>query len=287
MRRPPRTTPLLLTLALGLGVWSVALNYTPVTNFVDGNILTAAQLNAEFAAIQTAIGSKLSLTGGTLSGRLNVGADASTTGSGDVTTVLDVRNTATTGHAAVFRAQAGSTNPEPVVAIKGNGVGPALSVKNANAGGTLIAGTNASEVRFVVEHNGSIRVGALGSDGTDAPNLRIDAATGTIRNAVGSGLPVVYGSVTSTGVRINNSSTSNFTSLRTGTGVYQITVTGFSFDSANATTIVTARSDASLRSATAFSRSVGGQTVLEVRTYNQAGTLVDAPFGFVTFKPGS
>jgi len=287
MRRPSRTLTLVLSLALGLGIWAAALNYTPITNFTDGNILTAAQLNGEFAAIQTAISGKLDLTGGNLSGRLNVGADAISSGSGDLSTVLDVRNTATTGHAAVFRAQAGSTNPDPVVAIKGNGLGPALSVKNANSGGTLIAGTNASEVRFVVEHNGSIRVGALGADGTDTPNLRIDAATGTIRNAVGSGLPVVYGSVLSTGIRLSGSSTTNFTVTRTATGIYQITLLGFSFDNTNATTIVTPRSDAALRSATVFSRSVGGQTVLEIRTYNQAGTLVNTPFGFVTFKPGS
>ena len=111
MRLPTRPLAIALTLALGLGVWSVALNYTPITNFADGNILTAAQLNGEFTAIQNAVASKVNLTGGNLTGRVNIDADAISAGSGDPLTVMQVRNTAETGYAAVFRSQAGNTNP--------------------------------------------------------------------------------------------------------------------------------------------------------------------------------
>jgi hypothetical protein len=287
MRLPTRPLAIALTIALGLGVWSVAVNYTPATTFADGNILTAAQLNGEFTAIQTAVASKVDLTGGNLTGRVNIDAAASSAGSGDPFAVLQVRNTADTGHAAVFRSQSGNTNEDPVVAIKGNGVGPALSVKNANSGGTLIAGSNTNEVRFVVEYDGSIRVGALGSDGNDTPSLRIDSATGTIRNAVGSGLPVAYGSISGAGAKQNAASTNNFTVDKTATGTYQITLPGFNFNQNSATTVVSPRSATAAYFATASSRLVGSETVLEVRTYNASGTLADVGFAFITFKPGS
>lgn len=286
VKLPHRTLALTLTIALALGLWGVALNYTPATAFSDGSILTAAQLNAEFNAIQGAVNSKLDLIGGNLSGRLNIAANALSQGSGDPSTVLDVRNSASTGHAAVFRAQTGSANPDPVVAIKGNGTGPALSVKNANSAGSLIVASNVSEIRFVVEYDGSIRVGPLGADGTGTPSLRINAATGTIANAVGSGIPVVYGTVSANGTRLAGSSTTNFTVAKSGTGTYRITVPGFDFSAASATTIATARHSNALRSTTVYSSFVSPETVLEVRTYNQAGTLVDNVFSFITYTPG-
>jgi len=287
MRLPTRPLAIAFTLALGVGVWSVALNYTPATTFTDGNILTAAQLNGEFTAIQTAVASKVNLTGGNLTGRVNIDADATSAGGGDPFSVLQVRNTASSGHAAVFRSQTGDTNEDPVVAIKGTGVGPALSVKNANSAGTLIAGANITEIRFVVENDGSIRVGALGGDGNSPPNLRIDATAGTIRNSAGSGIPVAYGNLSANAVIYANASTTNFTAVKEGTGHYRITITGFSFADTSATTLLTPRHSTAVRIATAYSASVGGNTVLEVRIYNDAGVLVDTPFGFVTFKPGS
>jgi hypothetical protein len=284
-----RTIATTLTLALGLGVWGVAVNYTPATLFVDGNTLTAAQLNAEFAAIQTAVASKLDLSGGTVTGRLNAEGAAALTGGGigDFSTVLNVRNTGSSGSAAVFRSQANAANTSPVVSIKGNVAGPALSVKNSNTSGALIAASNVSEARFVVEYDGSIRVGPLGAAGSATPTLRIDAANGTIRNNVGSGIPVAYGSVTSGGARLANSSTSNFQSDRIGAGHYRITIAGFSLSDENATTVVTPRFDIGPRIATVAHSTTGGNTVLNVRIFSLAGALVDTPFGFIIFKPGS
>jgi hypothetical protein len=288
MKIPHRNAVTAFALALGLGVWGVAVNYTPVNSFADGTILTAAQLNAEFAAIQTAVASKLDRSGGTLSGRVDVIGSALNTGvGGDLSTVLNVRNQGTSGSAAVFRAQDGAASNDPVVAIKGNGAGPALSVKNANNDGSLIAASNATGARFVVESDGSIRVGALGAAGAGTPSLRIDAERGTIINSVGSGLPLAYGNVTAAGLRdaFASGRTSNWTVTRTALGSYRIVLTGVT--TVGEATVVTPRITGAARFATAFSSLDGGELILDIRTYNQAGTLIDTPFSFVTFKSGS
>jgi hypothetical protein len=287
MKTSHRSLMIALTLALGLGVWGVAVNYTPATTFSDGNILTAAQLNAEFAAIQTAVASKLDLSGGTLTGRTDVLGTALNTGvEGDLSTVLNVRNLGNTGSAAVFRAQASTTNGDPVVSIKGSGTGPALSVKNANANGSLIAASNNTGVRFAVESDGSIRVGNLGADGTGAPTLRINAANGTIQNNVGSGLPLAYGTVGPMGdkVLLPGASTDNWDSGKTANGKYTITIDGTL--TVGSTTVVTPRVIGDARIAVVMSSVVDGQLTLQVETYNRAGTLVDTGFNFVTFKSG-
>ena len=91
-----------------------------------------------------------------------------------------------------------------------------LTLKGFGAG-DLIYGANADGLQFVVENDGSLRLGNQG-DPSDTPILRLDAVAGTVANASGSGLPVAFGIL---GVDCSislASSTSNFSSTRVVAG---------------------------------------------------------------------
>lgn len=259
--KPSRRVPaLVLTAALGLGVWGLAFTYTPAA-FSDGDVLSAAALNAllndNFQAASDAVAGKLNLTGGTLSGPLGISSTA-----GGAFSTFYAENTGNSGNAALFSSSA--ANPSPTVSIKNLGTGPALSVASAN-GGPLFEGR---------------------PELTDPVTITIKAA-GTIENSVGSGLPLAYGNVRADGFVQVNASTSNFTVTRIGTGTYHVLIPGVKLGSLDATSVVSVRSGTNPRFATLDSNVVGPDNVLIVRTFTAAGTPLDTAFGFVTFKPGS
>ncbi|MFA6923903.1 MAG: hypothetical protein WC223_06580 [Bacteroidales bacterium] len=94
---------------------------------------------------------------------------------------------------------------------------------------------------------------------------------------------VAYGNITSAGVKNADGSTNNFTVSKAGTGYYEITWTnGLITNYAKAAiSVTTTYGNARITSWT----SSGGGTVLIVKIYDAAGTLVDDAFSFIVFKP--
>lgn len=253
---PHRRVPaLVLTVALGLGIWAVAFTYTPAA-FSDGDVLSAAALNAllndNFQAASDAVAGRVDRTGDTMTGLLTITPTGTSAG-------LAVDASGSTGAAAVFNN--GATSTTATVGIKNLGTGPALWVYT-DQGGNLFEG-----------HASGL-----------SPAIVI-TANGTIENAVGSGLPIAYGRVTAAGARVENPSTSNWT-VTTDTDVtgtrYRITIDDVDFVSSNYT-VSLAASTSNPRIMT-FS-SVGGDLLVYV--HDAAGTRVsDTAFSFTVFRPG-
>lgn len=293
-----------LSAALGFGVWSLAVTFN-AASFSDGDVLSAADLNSllnnNFDAAETAINElesdvgtldatvsrlesmadalqndKLDTSGGTITGRTNVSGAAISTGSGDTETLLSVRNTGETGAAAAFYSSNDSN--AGAVTMKQAGTGPVLSLKAAG-GGPLISGVSQLAVTLVVDDTGTIRIGDMGSDGSENPTITLNAETGRITNNVGSGIPVAFGYVTIGGS--TSSTTSNMSATRTGTGVYDITLDGHNFSYAgyavNATPIRTNPTIATIDR---------DGNKLRVRFFDPSGSPVNSPFHVVVHKVG-
>jgi hypothetical protein len=263
------------------------------SSFVDGDVLTADDLNnllnTNFNAAETAINDledevagKLDRTGGSISGRTDVSATASSSGTGDVNTVFRASNSGTSGSAAVFQ----STNDDNVgaVSIKQQGAGPALSLKS-NGGGPLIAGASVLQVTFVVEDTGTIRLGNMGTSGANPPTLELNAETGTVTNNVGSGLPLAFGTVSAAGVKVHGTDNWTVTPAPGGT-TYWIKLDGVGYDYHDFVTIATPYGSNNARSITAGAVAVGpsGDSEIAITPRNASGTAVSDTFYFVVYQ---
>jgi len=93
-------------------------------------------------------------------------------------------------------------------------------------------------------------------------------------------VPIAYGNVSPGGVLYADASTDNISVLKTGTGVYEITITNETYGGFDFTTLT------SLNSSNTFgfisSGSSGGK--LRIFTANTTGSAVDYPFTFVVYK---
>lgn len=298
MKARKRLLTVALTAALGLGVWTLAISFT-TASFGDGDILSAAQLNdllndnfaavdTEFAAVNTVIADlgndKFNKAGGTITGRTDISAAASSSGSGDVSTVFRVNNSsATEGSAAVF--QSSNSSPNGAVSIKQQGAGPALTLKS-NGGGPLISGAGSLLVTFIVEDNGSIKIGDMGANGSGDPTLHLNAVDGTITNNVGSGLPLAFGSVDSDGNKLGG--TSNWVVSRHVSGTtYYIKLDGEGYNQDDYVAVATTRGSNNARSITSSMIGSGASGELALSPRNAAGERVSDGFFFVIYKPGS
>lgn len=247
--KPSRRVPaLVLTAALGLGIWGLAFTYTPAA-FSDGDVLSAAALNAllndNFQAASDAVTAKVDRDGDNMTGPLGISAATA----GGVST-FSVANTGDSGYAALFLNTAAHT--VPTVGIKNLGTGPSLYVLSDNGGA------------FFEGHTSSL-----------SPAISIKA-DGTIENAVGSGLPLAFGRVSSAGTKSHG--TSNWTVERVGL-IYEITITGVTFDSVNTHSVSVTVNGSFTRFATAGT--LGGK--MRVFIYDTNGTATEAPFSFVVY----
>lgn len=287
MKLPKRLLALSLTAALGLGVWSMAVTFTS-SSFTDGDILSADDLNTllntNFNAAETAINNlqdaKFNRTGGNISGRTDVSAEASSSGTGDVNTVFRVNNSRAAGSAAVFQ----SNNDDNVgaVSIKQQGAGPALTLKS-NGGGPLITGAGQLEVTFLVEDSGTVKLGNMGPVGTGDPTLELDAVAGTVTNSVGSGLPLAFGTVNAAGVKVHG--TNNWSvRLSTSGTTYYIKLDGVGYHHQQFVTIATPYGSNQARSITAGAIGTGPTGEIAISPRNEAGTPVADTFYFVVYE---
>jgi len=92
-------------------------------------------------------------------------------------------------------------------------------------------------------------------------------------------LPIAYGNVSSTG--FVNSGSGNITVNRVSTGIYEITITGESYQFQLYTATVTAIGS----SAPVITTTGSGAGKLQVYTYNITGASTDSNFHFVVYKP--
>ena len=252
--KPSRRVPtLVLTAALGLGIWGLAFTYTPAA-FSDGDVLSAAALNAllndNFQAASDAVIAKVDRDGDNMTGPLGITAATA----GGVSTFA-VDNTGDNGYAALF--QTAAANTAPTVGIKNLGTGPSLYVLSDNGGA------------FLEGHTGSL-----------SPAITIKA-DGTIENAVGSGLPLAYGMYSHTLGKQDDASTSNWTGIHEAAlNRYRISIEGTSYSFDDFATVVTPTG------ANRFARtgSVGGD--LLVFLYDSDGAPATGSFSFITFAPG-
>lgn len=252
--KPSRRLPaLVLTAALGLGIWGLAFTYTPAA-FSDGDILSAAALNAllndNFQAASDAVTAKVDRDGDNMTGPLGI-----STATAGATSTFSVQNTGDSGYAALFLNTAAHT--VPTVGIKNLGTGPGLYVLSENGGA------------FFEGHTGTL-----------SPAISIKA-DGTIENAVGSGLPLAYGMYRLVGGKQDEASTSNWTATyEAALTRYRISIDGADYRFDDFTTIVTPAGGAHF----ARTDSIGGD--LLVYLYDSSGTLATGGFSFVTFAPG-
>ncbi|MCU0389449.1 MAG: hypothetical protein MUE71_12660, partial [Chitinophagaceae bacterium] len=139
--------------------------------------------------------------------------------------------------------------------------------------------TGGNTNRMVIDNEGRVGIG------TNAPEQLLDVdgnikLNGEVYRGSGTAnlLPICYGSVATTGTI--SSGTGNFSVVKAGTGVYDITITGEPFSFNNYITSITPVST-SARSNTASSS--GG--ALRVRIFDATGAAIDTPFHFIVYKP--
>jgi hypothetical protein len=144
-------------------------------------------------------------------------------------------------------------------------------------GTQLVAGTT----KMFLNTNGNIGIGTV------SPSQKLDVAgnirsTGDIlRSQTGSSniVPICFGVVSSNGTI--DSGTGNFSVTHSsGTGIYTIGITGETYSFITYNTVVT---PVGLSAILSSSFSSSGNLV--IRLFNTNGTLVDADFSFVVFKP--
>ena len=92
-------------------------------------------------------------------------------------------------------------------------------------------------------------------------------------------LPLAYGSVTSGGAL--NANSTNVSINKTGTGTFEVTITGESYNNTGYVTMATLLGS----SGGGISVTAGGGGVLLVSTFNSSNVLTDRGFTFIVFKP--
>lgn len=292
MKRRRTLLTISMALALGLGVWTMAFTFQSAS-FVDGHVLEAADLNDllnnNFSNVADALDDvadalegKLDTSGGEITGRTDVsGAAFGEGGVSDPPTLFRVDNSSDTGSAAIFRNSSSSNESDNgVVSIKQTGTGPALSLKAAG-GGPLISGAGPGQLTFVVEADGSIKIGEGAA--SDKPKLHLDAQAGTVTNSVGSGLPVAFGSVGGAD-GTKRGGTSNWSVERVGEGAalqYVISIDDVSYSTADYVTVVTPNA------AGRFAISSYSGSDLAVRLTDDQGAPTSGSFHFVTYRAGN
>lgn len=152
---------------------------------------------------------------------------------------------------------------QPVLSVKQQGIGPVLQLSSASGGNLLVGKREGEATTFTL------------------------AADGTIRNAVGSGLPVAYGRVT-LGTRRADASTDNWT-LTTDTDtegdLYLIEVDGVALHTHGYTVVVTASSGVSHPRFATYR--IDGDGRLNVFLWDTGGNRISGNFSFIVFRPGS
>ncbi len=272
MNRSKRGMTVILTLALGLGVWAVSFTYQAAT-FADGDVLSAAALNALLNDnFEGVLANRVDIAGDSMTGPLHISGAATAPSDGAALSTLAAVNSGEAGSAAYFEVS-NAAGSQAAVSIANAGSGPAIAIKASGTGPIISAITSKGPV-FEVADTGSIKLGLKGGQ----PTLVLDAVAGTVTNAVGSGLPFGFGRVFESGAA--GSGTDNWSATwNAGSGRYEVTFTDTSYSVNNFVTMVTPITS-TVRSFNADSQS--GKLVVTLR--DAGGTAVQGQFAFTTFK---
>jgi hypothetical protein len=146
-----------------------------------------------------------------------------------------------------------------------NGVGTRMVIKNGT--GNIGIGTSTPGSKLDVE--GTVSIG-----GGNTSELNRDQTT--TANLV----PICYGCVSAAGTIHAAGSTTNFTIIKTGTGVYEINISGVVVDYYNFTVSATL-----IGPGPAFIVTGSANAHVTVNTYNTSGAATDRAFYFVVYKP--
>lgn len=171
--------------------------------------------------------------------------------------------------------------------VDGAGLGAGLFVNNSNATHTIKAINSGSSAAGYFQNNGAEYTLYAKNVGT-GPAAYFD---GTLQVAGGNAseinrsqtgnaniVPVCYGSVEANGTKNTGGSTSNFTVNKTGTGVYEITITDQTYTQATHCAIASLGDTGFINT-----NSVSGK--LMVYTFKTDGSKYDKEFSFVIYKP--
>jgi len=146
-----------------------------------------------------------------------------------------------------------------------NGVGTRMVIKNGT--GNIGIGTSTPGSKLDVE--GTVSIG-----GGNTSELNRDQTT--TANLV----PICYGCVSAAGTIHAAGSTTNFTIIKTGTGVYEINISGVVVDYYNFTVSATL-----IGPGPAFIVTGSANGHVTVNTFNTTGVATDRAFYFVVYKP--
>jgi hypothetical protein len=262
---------LVLTSALGLGVWTLAVTLNPIsTNFQAGDTLSSSTFNQLCSDINQNFtnlnNGKVETSGDDMDGRLEIEADTGTAQDPPVgdTAALFVNNTNADGVSAYVRGNS-STTP---LYVKNLGSGPLFTATNGTSG-------------LQVENDGSLNVG----DPND-PKITLDVASGdimldgTVRDSDGNDrLPVAYAFVDSNGNISANTSNVSSATYNTSAGQWEVTIDGEDYDFQEYVTVAASNADQVF----ATVGSVSGDLVVEL--FDTSGNAVQADFSFVTYAP--
>jgi hypothetical protein len=178
----------------------------------------------------------------------------------------------------------GIFNANTLAAFESNGDAfVQFSVPNSSAAG-LYAGNTVTSIRsgliFNADSSISVKTGGI----TDRllisknGNTSITGELNRPSTAVANLVPIAYGSVSLAGAI--NSGTDNFTVVKSGTGSYEITISGETYNNTGYTAVVTAVGGLNPRM---ISSGAGGGD-LQIRIFNASATLTDTAFHFVVYK---
>lgn len=151
--------------------------------------------------------------------------------------------------------------------------------------GTTSTSASTSFKRMVIESNGNVGIGTtaaasskLDVNGTITLSGGITSEIRRTNTGAANLIPIAYGYVSGAGA--GGAGTGNFTVTKVATGIYDITITGFTYSFAS---FVTSASIATGTAGFIGTNSIGGN--LRVYTYNITGAAADLAFYFIVFKP--
>lgn len=274
MNRKKLFFTLVLTSALGLGVWTLAVTLNPISaNFQAGDPVSSSTFNQLFSDINQNFtdlnDGKVERSGDDMDGRLEIEAD---TGMSQNPPVGDA--------AALF---VNNTNSDGVSAfVRGNSSSTPLYVKNLGSGPLFTATNGTSGLQ--VENDGSLNIG----DPND-PKITLDVSSGdimldgTVRDSDGNNrLPVAYAHVDGSGNISANTSNVSSATYDMSANQWEITVDDENYSAPHATVVTANLNDAVYPSISA----VGIPGKLVVRLFDDSGTRVrGSGFHFVSYKP--
>jgi len=162
-----------------------------------------------------------------------------------------------------------------------------LRVANLTNGGDVINMDVTTSGTFTTQFlectaNGNVkaRLNTNGILNIDSSLMITDGEINRTKTTSANLVPIAYGYVSSTGLKSATASTSNWSVTKVTSGVYDITISGESFNNTNYTVLVTKRGSGSI-----YYSATGGKIRIFSRALVTPHSLADGNFSFIIYKP--